>query len=68
MSQAEQSLSIQQAAQFLDLSEITLKRYAREKLIPSIKQSKGLFFDLARIENHKDNHKVTTAQLKGETY
>ena len=53
MSQAE-PLNIQQAAQFLDVSEITLKRYAREKLIPSIKQGKDLVFELTAVEKYKE--------------
>jgi len=53
MSQAEQPLSIEQAAQFLDVSEVTLKRYAREKLIPSIQQGKELVFELKAVENYK---------------
>ena len=53
MTQAEQPLSIQQAAQFLDVSEITLKRYARENLIPSIKNGKDLLFDVKAVENYK---------------
>jgi len=63
MSQTE-PLSMQQAAQFLDVSEITLKRYARENLIPSIKQGKDLLFDLAAVENYKQ----IADRLNGKTH
>ncbi|MCJ8311411.1 MAG: helix-turn-helix domain-containing protein [Saccharospirillaceae bacterium] len=64
MSQTEQPLSITQAALYLDVSEITLKRYAREKLIPSNKQGKDLFFDLAAVENYK----VMADRLNGKMH
>ncbi|BCE03090.1 helix-turn-helix domain-containing protein [Marinicellulosiphila megalodicopiae] len=53
MTQSEQPLNIKQAAEFLDVSEITLKRYARENLIPSIKKGKDLLFEIKAVENYK---------------
>jgi len=54
MSHAEQPLSIKQAAQFLEVPEITLKRYAREKLIPSIRQGKDILFEIKAVQNYKE--------------
>ena len=54
MTQSAQPLTVKEAAQFLAVSEFTLKRYARENLIPSIKQGKEFVFELDAVENYKE--------------
>ncbi|MFQ3281822.1 helix-turn-helix domain-containing protein [Reinekea sp.] len=46
-------LTIEQAATFLNVSNITLKRYLRENLIPSSKQNGQPLIDKAALERYK---------------
>lgn len=46
-------LSIDQAAVFLNVSDITVKRYVRENLLPSSKQNGQPMIDKSALERYK---------------
>ncbi|MFC3700347.1 helix-turn-helix domain-containing protein [Reinekea marina] len=46
-------LSIEKAAEFLSVSDITVKRYIRENLIPSVEQNGETMIDKSALERYK---------------
>jgi excisionase family DNA binding protein len=50
---ASEFLSIENAAVFLNVSDITVKRYLRENLIPSVDQEGETVIDKEALERYK---------------